>query len=98
MAVYVAKTTDPPVRPPAQEPPVTAARPPLPLGHRPVRILEASRAVPRPLPPLAGVRVAACIEGGRTYFEVIPTLDFRKSKNKGTDSRGRSVPHEVVSL
>ncbi len=63
MAVYVAKTTGPPVRPLAQEPPVPAARPPLPLRDRPVRILEAARAVPRPLPPLAGVRVTACVEG-----------------------------------
>ncbi len=63
MAVNVAQATGPSVRPLAQEPPVPAARPPLALCHRPVRILEAARAVPRPLPPLAGVRVAACVEG-----------------------------------
>jgi hypothetical protein len=41
--------------------------------------------------------VACCYVDGCTYFDVILTENV-KSENKGTDSRGRNVPEEVVSM
>jgi hypothetical protein len=59
MSFNIAETAAAAVRSLAQEPAVPPPCPPLPLRHRPVWILQPTRAVPLPAPPLTGMRVTA---------------------------------------